>query len=1073
MSDVGGPARFIAVRGALLLVVLVLACASTPRAQSADEVIALNQQAIQLYQAGKYADAVAIAKRSLALAEQRSGPEHPEVAQLHSNLGAFYAAQAHYSEAEDSYQRSLAIREQALGRDHPDVAQSLTGLAGVYRAQGRLLEAELLSRRALTIRETAQGLDELDTAQAIIELARVLRLQGRYAEVEPLYRRSLAIYQKARGVDHPEVAQLYNNMAALYFSQSRYAEAEPLYQRALRMNEKALGLDHPEIAIALNNLAVLYQAQGRFAEAEPLFKRAIAIREQALGSDDPVVGQVAGDLAALYFAEGRYGEAEPLYGRGLAILEKSLGANAAEVANLCSNLAAVYRVEGRYADAELLYRRGLAIREKVLPAGHPELAVSLNNLAELYGIQARYAEAVALHERSLAIRLNALGPDSPLVAQSLNNLAKLNFAQADWAPAVDYWRRGTGILLRRAQRGSADVGQAVTGKGKSEAEQTRYEFWGLIKVAHRLAQQEPTSAAGLAQEMFRTAQWARGSEAAASLAQMAARGAMGDAALAAVVRERQDLVEEWQQRDGARSAAISQVAARRDLNNEAANGARLAAIDARIAEIDKKLAAQYPDYTALVRPGTLSVPEVQAQLAADEALVLVVDTPQWQPAPEESFVWFVTKTDVRWVRVDLGTNALKERVAALRCGLDYDGTWGADGAHCAKLLDVTHTERDHSSGKPLPFAAERAYELYREVFGQAEDLIAGKHLLIVPSGALTQLPFQVLLTRKPEPEAGGAVDFRRLAWVARSHALTVLPSVSSLRALRQLAARSRATRTLIGFGNPLLMGPDASYAKSANAARSKRACPLVPERRLAAWTGVRRSLPPLKLRGGRVEVADVRSQVPLPETADELCAVARQLAVDGNDIRLGERATEAEIKRLSAAGELSQYRVIHFATHGALAGQIGDGTEPGLLLTPPRTASEIDDGYLSASEIAALKLNADWVILSACNTAAAGADGGEALSGLARAFFYAGARALLVSHWSVYSQATVKLITGAVARMSGDDGLGPAEAMRQSMLAMIAHGEPAEAHPAYWAPFVVVGEGAARSATGVADAKRR
>jgi len=189
--------------------------------------------------------------------------------------------------------------------------------------------------------------------------------------------------------------------------------------------------------------------------------------------------------------------------------------------------------------------------------------------------------------------------------------------------------------------------------------------------------------------------------------------------------------------------------------------------------------------------------------------------------------------------------------------------------------------------------------------------------------------------------------------------------------------------------------------------------------------------------------------------------VARDLRVSGDEVHLGERATESEIKRLSAAGELSQYRMIHFATHGLVAGQIGDGSEPGLLLTPPKTATEVDDGYLSASEIAALKLDADWVILSACNTAAGGAEGAESLSGLARAFFYAGARALLVSHWSVDSDATVKLITGAVSRMAADKSVGRAEAMRRSMLALIDNGEPIEAHPAYWAPFVVVGEGAA------------
>jgi CHAT domain-containing protein len=116
---------------------------------------------------------------------------------------------------------------------------------------------------------------------------------------------------------------------------------------------------------------------------------------------------------------------------------------------------------------------------------------------------------------------------------------------------------------------------------------------------------------------------------------------------------------------------------------------------------------------------------------------------------------------------------------------------------------------------------------------------------------------------------------------------------------------------------------------------------------------------------------------------------------------------------------------------------------------------------LSSSEIAGLKLDADWVILSACNTAAGEARGAEALSGLARAFFYAGDRSLLVSHWEVASESTVKLITKAIAELKTDPKIGRAEALRRSMLSMIDTGKEYEAHPAFWAPFVLVGEGGA------------
>jgi CHAT domain-containing protein len=143
-----------------------------------------------------------------------------------------------------------------------------------------------------------------------------------------------------------------------------------------------------------------------------------------------------------------------------------------------------------------------------------------------------------------------------------------------------------------------------------------------------------------------------------------------------------------------------------------------------------------------------------------------------------------------------------------------------------------------------------------------------------------------------------------------------------------------------------------------------------------------------------------------------------------------------------------------------MAGELSLASEPGLILTPPGTASADDDGYLSASEIAGLKLDADWVILSACNTAAGQTSNAEALSGLARAFIYAQARALLVSHWAVDSNATVKIITSAMREIAPDRKVGRAEALRRAMLALIDGGDAREAHPSSWAPFIVVGEGA-------------
>jgi CHAT domain-containing protein/tetratricopeptide (TPR) repeat protein len=951
---------------------------------------------------------------------------------------------------------------QTLGPDNRTVGRDLNNLALRYWNLGRYDEAEPLYKRALAIDEKALGPDHRDVGRDLNNPAELYRTRRRYAEAEPLMKRALAIAEKALGADHPNVSIRLNNLALVYRAQGRYSNAEPLYKRALAIAEKTLGPDHAEVGTYLNNLAALYQDQGRYGEAEALYKRALLITEKALGPDHREVGIRLNNLALLYALQGRFADAQPLYKQALAIAEKALGPDHSDVSAGLDNLAQLYQAQGRFGDAEQLYQRALAIAEKTLGPDHPDVGTHVNNLALLYLGQGRYGDAEPLYKRALTIAEKALGPEHPDVGTAFNNLANLHFSQGDWARATDFLRRGIAVIARRTLHGTQEVGQAMTGKRKSENLQSSFAFSVAIKAASRLASEQHNDT-DLPREMFETAQWAQSSEAATSLAQMAARGAKGDPKLADLIRERQDLVVEWQSRDQVRSDTLAQAPDKRNRKTESENVSRLEAIDARIAIIDKELAVSFPDYAALASPAPMSAEEVQAQLAPDEALVLFLDTPEWKPTPEETFIWVVTRTDMRWVRSELGTPALTREVSALRCGLDYQ-SW--TDAHCSDLLKIAYTRADHDTfGKPLPFDLGRAHELYKGLFGQIEDLIRGKRLLIVPSGPLTQLPFQVLVTNAPTAPASSITDYRNVAWLARKHPITVLPAVSSLKALRELAKQSHASKPYIGFGNPLLDGEPEKFKEdgpAAKLAREKRCDPTL-RQRIAALIGLRGGTRAMtRSDGGVANVADIRSWTPLPETADELCDVGHYLGVDPKtSLYLGATATETKIKQLSENGALAQYKVVHFATHGAVAGQVSRTSEPGLLLTPPDEATEVDDGYLSASEIAGLKLDADWVILSACNTAAGGAQGAEALSGLARAFFYAGARSLLVSHWEVASDSTVKLITKAIAELKANPKIGRAEALRRSMLSMMANGKTYEAHPAFWAPFVLVGEGGA------------
>ena len=744
---------------------------------------------------------------ALVLAGASHAQKTDDAAALNADVMRLYHA-GKYPEATEIAKRVLAIYEKALGPEHTYVGTSLNNLALMYQAQGRYAEAEPLLQRSLAIREKALGPEHPDVGQSLNNLASLYQAQGRYADAEPLLRRTVAIFEKALGPEHPDLGTSLNNLASLYHHQGRYAEAEPLFRRDLTIAEKTLGPEHPHVGTALNNLAELYQAQGRYAEAEPLLQRCLAIREKALGPEHPYVGTSRSNLALLYEAQGRYAEAQPLLQRSLAIAEKTLGPEHPDVGTFLNNLALLYEAQGRYAEAEPLYRRDLTIREK------------------------------------------ALGPEHPSVGASLNNLAWLALTQGDWAQAADYWRRSTGVIQRRAQRGLASTAE---GSSKREAQRLGWESAGLVKVTHHLATQGRVELEAQARAMFETAQWAHGSEAATSLAQMAARSAKGSPELAGVVRERQDLVSEWQAKDKQLIAARSEPPARRDATTEMALGDRLAAIDVRLAAIDAGLAKDFPDYAALASPAPVSVAEVQAQFGADEALVLFFDTPQLRTRqstalPEETFIWVVTKSDVRWVRSELGTEALAREVAALRCGLDASnwtdaGGWPEEDAieQLRKKDQIARRNRckeltgaDVSDTDAPPFDPVRAHALHKGLFGEVADLIKGKHLIIVPSGALTQLPFQVLVTEYP---AGSAPNLREVAWFARSHAITVLPAASSLKALRRNAKPSAAPEPFLGYGDPVLTGnidcetvivpnkcPDQEHSQASPSPRGALAC---------------------------------------------------------------------------------------------------------------------------------------------------------------------------------------------------------------------------------------------------------
>jgi len=814
---------------------------------------------------------------------------------------------------------------------------------------------------------------------------------GKYADAIALAQAMASELEKSQPNSRNHAGAL-NNLAQLYGEVGRDAEAEPLYRRAIAIMEKAGVADSADIAPELTNLAALYQRQGRYDEAEPLFKRALALWERAHGPNHPDVGKALNNLATVYEREDRHADAEPLLRRALAIYQKAAGPENPAVATVLDNIGQVVKSAGRYADAEPPIRQSLVIREKLLGRDHPDVARSLNNLADLYERQGRAADAEPLYVRALAIREGALGPDHPNVATSQNNLAAFYQGQGRTTDALP-------LIEKTLASGRAQPRSALAVLFASSARQLMPQDKALDQALAVIQRSNQSSAAS-------------------AVNKLAVRLAAGNDHLAELVRKDQDLASEAEALDKAIVAAVSRAGA----HAPGGKRERLAAIAVERASLQQALAREFPDYAALSNPLPPTVKDAQALLASDEAMVL------FALAEKESYVIAIAREGFAWKQIPLGADALSQKVAAFRNGLDVG-------------------RASDASGKSGLFDLALANELYGTLLGPVEHLVKDKRsLLMVPSGALTALPFHLLVTDKPAAAIPDTFDgYRNAAWLIRRHAVSVLPSVASLKALRGFGQRDQAVKPMTGFGDPLFnpAGNDADKRAARTASRS-----LTNVAYSDFWRGV-------GVDRGRLAAALPQ----LPDTAEELNAVAKDLGAAASDIHLGSDASEATVKR----EKLSDYRVVYFATHGLVAGDVRGLAEPSLALSIPAQPTDIDDGLLTASEVAQLKLNADWVVLSACNTIAGDRPGAEALSGLARAFFYAGARALLVTHWAVDSAAATRLSISTFDRLKLEPKLGRAEALRQAMLAYLGDtSSPRNAYPAIWGSFALIGESAAR-----------
>lgn len=521
----------------------------------------------------------------------------------------------------------------------------------------------------------------------------------------------------------------------------------------------------------------------------------------------------------------------------------------------------------------------------------------------------------------------------------------------------------------------------------------------MVSLGAAAARNSPVAAA----QAFEVMQLARDREDSGGVARIVARFGRDDQATAGLVAAREDLLDRWHGIDKAILAAAGRA-------GEGQLRADLAGVDQRLAQQDALIEQRVPGFRNYVSPQPVSLRAAQGMLAGDEALLsYLVDE-------SASYLMVVRHDRLMFLNLDIGRQELTSIIRRLRQELDHP----------------TGDEVERNAFRAFPVA--QANQLYRRILAPAEPALQGAaHLLIVGDAALNGLPFAALVTAPTAEPIRVFEDHAKVAWLGRRQALTMLPSEGALRALRSVAPGAPAGRPFIGYGDPVLAGEERGPKYGGSGLRSTA-----------------RSYS----RDALASANQVWSFAPLPETRYALYAMADLLRADQADVHLQAEATESLVKRQ----DLSGYRVIAFATHGFMADDFKGLAESALVFTPPTSSSDRDDGLLTASEIAQLKLRADLVILTATSTAAAdGTPDNEGATGLARAFLHAGSRAVLATHWSVPSDATLKLVTRTLRERNR--GIGNAEALRRAMLPLM-NGEDrlAFAHPSYWAPFMVVGD---------------
>lgn len=973
------------------------------------------------------AASLALAWHQRAMAAEELGENAVWLASLEKGLA--YARQSNYggdANEAGSYRR--------VRNDYAMALRSVRGLgAGLDSYEGFVKEMDVGGWLIPPYHHIAMfytALGDMDHAKAAIDKAEDLAqsLKGRNVGY---YRANwMSFVERARG--------------HWFYRQGKFDEAERSFLAAIRMGQEEVrnnelrrtnGLfaqprERVENSVDASRhwLGLTYVAEQRLDEAEVLLREVLKASLARNGRDARVTGIALTDLSLVFTNRGRFAEALVLAEWAeKALAEAGLSPLSMERLHARKVLANAYVAAGRPADAVALFddmRKNAAADQHFEDDGY---SLATLNSVRAYMAVGRLNDAQRDADALLKDETKLYGPDHYYAAEARAYRAAVLHRRGQIAESRKEFERAVAVLT--------DPGKVVGKQQTSMARTTRLrlilgEYLNvLVGGAHSTADTE---------ESFRIADVARWQSVQKAVAGSALRAAAGTPELGAKIKQVQDADEELE-------AVYKNLIAQRSAPPEKQLPQVIASMEARIATLKRQqerdlvdIRRQFPQYDDLVNPRPASLATTRKALHNNEALLSIYVTPvgtySWATGASGELKFHYSPKGKAWVA---------DQVKRLRTAVDLSNAPPPEAMH---------------------FDLEAASALYQELLAPVEGAWANADtLLVVANESLGQIPFSLLPTAPtPEgkPEAGVALSqYRTTPWLVRKVAVAYLPSISALVTLRALPADHAQRAPFLGFGDPDF----GNHAAAAPSRGIKYAARNLVVSHAPTWdeNATNADAPPPSTAANtgwqNVELA------PLPDTRDEIIAIATALAADPKkDAYFGSQANVPTVMN----ADLKRRRIVAFATHGLVAGDLPGLDQPALALSP-RPGKDLGDGLLKLDDVLKLSMDADLVVLSACNTAAADGSGSEAVSGLGRGFFYAGARAVLATHWPVETVSARQLVTHLFERFSQDGSMTRAQALRQAMLQLIdkegatdARGRPvmAYAHPAFWAPYALYGD---------------